>query len=99
MQHVRRGHAGSETTHHRRGRLARRCLTLQIACSYPILVDREVDGRTQKVGFLHVIEQSRSRTVTDRNPPLTGVVSGPLRASLVRRMLSRVLAGSGSPCV
>ena len=35
--------------------------------------------------------------MTDRNPVPTGVVSGPLRASRVRRMLSTVASGSGSP--
>src|SRR5690348_7786456 len=40
---------------------------------------------------------SRSRTLTERKPPPTGVVSGPLSASRVRRMLSSVSCGSGSP--
>ena len=39
----------------------------------------------------------RSPTLTERNPVPTGVVSGPLSASRVRRMLSTVASGSGVP--
>src|ERR1041384_8029481 len=39
----------------------------------------------------------RSRTLIDEKPVPTGVVTGPLSATLLRRIDSRTSAGSGSP--
>src|SRR5664279_2600047 len=50
-------------------------------------------GRT----FAYSLNSSRRRTLTDRKPPPTGVVRGPLSARRVRRMLSSSGAGSGAP--
>src|SRR6202142_3817458 len=52
-------------------------------------------GRT----FAYSLNSSRSRTLELRYPPPEGVSRGPLRASRVRRMLSSVTAGSGSPAL